>query len=234
MATAKKAPVNAFAKASPKAQLKEAFKNVSHADVPGLAQYNLLDFAIKELTSLLKVKKVPLVSQIVSKATDFVAEKHRLAKGAANFKAKEGHAEASMEARKRSTNSPLKPEEKEILEQNNIRFLTVPDTFSFNPELAAKYSDAMQKIGEFIGSLNLPDEFIEIIPGKDVVSDESLEDVAKVNDPETIATLLPIVITPSVKPTATDDTPEDRLTLAKALTKVLEMVTEGHDANLVG
>jgi hypothetical protein len=232
MATAKKAPVNAFLRASPKAQLKDSLKNVSHKDVPGLAAYATVDFTIKELTALLKVKKVPLLVQANQKFLDFVSEKHKLVKGAANFKGKEGKAEASFEARKRGTNSPLKPEEKEHLELQNIRFLTVPPTFAFNAEMAAKYPQAMEKIGQFIGSLNLPDDFVEVLPGKDVVSDESLEDVAKLNDPAAIAALLPVVLTPAIKPTATDDDVEDRLTLAKALTRVLEMVTENHKANV--
>lgn len=223
-AKAKKAPVNAFeqAKKSPKQSLKEA--TTRYVDLP-VANYNEVDFAIKELTTLQKsTLRPPLEALAREQFVDTWANKHQ---PDANFKGRQGTAITSVECRKRSSASGLKDEEIEILNQNGVPSKNV-DVYSFDPELAATNPELMQKIGEFLGTLNLPEGFVNC-KNRTIVTDETLRVAAAKNDPDTIRTLLPIVTTTAFKPTALGEGDKG---LKGLLGKVIEWATKAGETEV--
>lgn len=99
-----------------------------------------------------------------------------------NFRGIDGKASASCEMRKRSSTSPLTPEEVELLSRNSIPFDTVAVTeerYVINPaymndqKLLEKISEALSKVK------GLPDDFIMLQKGteKSIVSDRTIEKV---------------------------------------------------------
>jgi hypothetical protein len=122
----------------------------------------------------------------------------------------EGIGLGSLELRKRSTLSPLSPEEQEFLAENEVPTETVivtPATFIINPKFL---SDAalMKKVGEALAAIGVPvdmtnpeNSFIQRQQevSKVVVSDETIDATYK-KKPSVAREILPVVTTLGIRP----------------------------------
>jgi len=124
--------------------------------------------------------------------------------------------QASVEFRKRATNSPLKDEEVAILDADEIPYDRVPlvagsSVFAINSRYEADAA-LMQRVGEAIASVEgLPADFI-IQPVKRVVSEDTLKAVFKRREKETdsqyvdrLNRLIPVVRVMGIKPVSDID-----------------------------
>jgi hypothetical protein len=147
-------------------------------DLAGLEDVAAVDALIKSLTALKDALKAPVLDQM---REIFIEEPK-------NFLAVEGNATASAELRKRSTASPLKPDEVAMLAEEEIPVEEVEDqaehffvnpTYAGDSALLEKVSKALAKIG------GMPEDFIQFQPKitKTVVGEKTFEKAMEV-DPE--------------------------------------------------
>jgi len=211
-------PRNLFESASPsaKAGLKKASDNASV--VAGLEMVA----SIKAVEDILAgVKELYEGNVKVDMHTRFVSEGARLHKRPENYKGKEGDASASLQLKKRSSVSKLDATEAEMLRALNVPVDTIADTFKINPEHAGNV-ELMDKINDALVAVEgVPDNLFVKETGKTIVSDESIESVFRMNDPDTISRLLPIVTTLAIRATLKDSKVE---TLTSAIKRVLAVL----------
>jgi hypothetical protein len=69
------------------------------------------------------------------------------------------------------------------------------------------------------------------VPTKKIVTEETLAAVANLDDPETIAKLLPLVTTWAIKPTKTGDENHE-VSLTESLTRVLQLIKGDEDTEV--
>lgn len=194
-----------FAAAKPvaaPAKAKEKGKNPI-VEMSGIERHAALDAAIKSLTALRDAE----AEQIKSAASaHFVEEGTKLKRTPSNFKGKEASATTSIELRKRSTASVLKPEEQTVLSENKIPFdreVQTAEAFLINP-IYTNDMNLLAKVEEALSKVDLPEDFLMKQEEKTraVVTDELLAAVfaKSVEDAEM---LLPLVSVLALKPSIT-------------------------------
>lgn len=241
MTAAAKKAYNAFSGAErvSKPSAKPASKK-DFIEVEGIAEYNAVAFAEKEIKTLKETMRNDLLPVLYPEWVKGVARTH---KPPESFKAWEGGDEnsptavSSCQCQKKSTREKLTPEVCEILEKNNIPYETIWEpahTYIINPELL-KDEKMVAKLGEGIGKLlvqlGLPENTIQEQVGvsRNVVSDETLRAVARLNDPDKIAELLPLVTTPVIKPVKEE---ANTLSVVKFLGKLIDKLTGNREAKV--
>lgn len=157
----------------------------------------------------------------------FVKEAMDTKKRPANFKGTGKYAEAQCELKKRSVRRVLSPEETNTLKRYNVNFEHVvitpgsPEKYYFNPQivadnkLAEKISKALSAIPELKGlQVLMLQPAVEQVEA-DVVTEQSFDDVAKINDGVIITQLLDIIADTSIKPKLNTDDMEVVMGLIK-------------------
>lgn len=162
-----------------KLSTKKAKPEKPHFKIPGLRRYEFLTVLIDKLTDL----KNTLNGEIKSNARGvFLSEAKRLRKKPDNFVGVDGFSTASIELRKRSSNSPLTEDEIKSLAAWNIpvgKVDKVEETFVINPAYIAD-SALLKRVEKALKNVkDLPEDFILRQEGetKYVVTDETLEKV---------------------------------------------------------
>jgi hypothetical protein len=164
--------------------------------VEGLALYAEIDALEKTLAALKETAK----TQVHSVMKDYF-----VANGPENFKGVDGLSTASLELRKRSSTSALNEPEQLLMAANGIPMQEVedrPETFIINPDykddaaLLKKASAALSKVKD------LPSDFLQYQQStkKIVTTEDSINQIFKLNDKDRIRELLSIVGTLAVKP----------------------------------
>lgn len=207
--------MNVFAKA--KASTAPASKDCEIEGVKLLSQLKLLSSAIEALTSSVEEE---VKSSAKAVYVENGANQHKQPK---NFDIVEDGESGNFQVCKRSTRSPLAPEEVEVLERFQIPFETQvaqEERYAVNPayandqELLQTVSDKLSKIK------GLPEDFIVFVPEKSqkVVSDNSIDCVFRqVSDLAEIKSLLEIVSVEALKVKPSESLAE----ALKAVTKLL-------------
>ena len=168
--------------------------------VEGLEEYAVIDTAIKTLTSLLDVAGGVVREQM---RKTFIATAVATHRKPSSYKGIEGAATASLEIRKRSTNSKLDETQVEILDDLGIPYDTVadrPETFIINP----KYKDDAALLGQVSEALNciegIPADFMlrQEATTKNVVNEDTEAAVYKL-DEDQLTELLDVVAVLAIK-----------------------------------
>lgn len=169
-------------------------------EMSGIERHAAIDAAIKALQGMLEVE----AERIKTEATGiFIEEGLKINRKPDNFKAVEGNATTSVELRKRSTASVLKPEEQVILTENKVPFereVVTAEAFLINPAYTNDMA-LLAKVEEALAGVDLPADFLMKQEEKTraVVTDDSLEAVFK-KSAEDAEMLLPLVATLALKP----------------------------------
>jgi hypothetical protein len=122
-----------------------------------------------------------------------------------SFRGLDDIASASVECRKRGTNSPLSEAEVELLTSCGIEVkkqVTVQQLFGINPKYAA--DDAMlEKISAALEAAGVPDDVIVVQEevSKFVVDDAAAEKAFALNNREAIETVITMAIKPKLETT---------------------------------
>jgi uncharacterized protein YbjQ (UPF0145 family)/uncharacterized protein YlzI (FlbEa/FlbD family) len=128
----------------------------------------------------------------------FVSQGASLHRRPDNFHGEEGEADASLQLRKRSTVSKLGEAEVTALTDHGIPFQTVADSFQINPKYVEDAA-LMKKINSALVKVTgIPDDFFEVVAGKCVATEESVETVFQ-KSRTVIAELLPMVTVLGIK-----------------------------------
>jgi len=175
---------------------------------PGLEILAQIDSLEKQLDALKKTALRPFIQEFM--ITQFMMNRGE------NYKGEEGSATASLELRKRASNSGLNEAEIEILTQYDIPMVRVEGDFKLN--VVGLTAKKLAQVSEAIESIRgLPEDFITFDASKErtIVADDSLATVFKLNDQETIRKLIPIVGIFAIKPKT-----------SSTMNEVMEAVTE--------
>lgn len=184
--------------------------------IEGLAEYGTIDALMKALKTLQESAKVVCDDQA---AEQFVSEAVLYGRRPENFRGMDiDDVTASMELRKRASNSPLKDEEVDMLDKYEIPYASV-DTFIINPAYASD-GDLLEKVSKALDKVpGLPADFIQKASDtKRVVTDESLTKVFQSKDEDKIRALMPIVTVQAIKATVPN------FDVMKALKHVASMI----------
>lgn len=200
---------------SPKSALTEASVSMQKFE-----PYAFADALGKAIDSLKTSMKAALHEQMYAK--------YMVNKGE-TFKGEEKTAKGTFMLNKRSSTSGLKEVEIELLEDSGISMQRIEGDFKFNPTymgdpaIQKKISDAFKKAG-------LPDDIVQFDASKarTITTEDSINEVFKLNDPDTIRALLPIVGVPTIKP----QTSAKLSVILDTVTKML--VVEGGDEETTG
>lgn len=175
--------------------------------LPGIEALASIDAVIKALTTI----KATVEAEVKSRAAiEFIKTGSEKKAKPENFKASEGVATASVQLKKRASNSTLSAEEVALLTDAGVSFETVEEvvsTFVINPA----YKDDQALLGKVEKALKgvkgIPEDFILLQEGKSktITTDASLDEVFKLGQDQ-IKLLLPVVSTIAVKPTIEDVT----------------------------
>ena len=175
--------------------------------LPGVEALASIDAVIKALTTI----KATVEAEVKSRAAiEFIKAGSEKKAKPENFKASEGVATASVQLKKRASNSTLSAEEVALLTNAGVSFETVEEvvsTFVINPA----YKDDQALLGKVEKALKgvkgIPEDFILLQEGKSktITTDASLDEVFKLGQDQ-IKLLLPVVSTIAVKPTIEDVT----------------------------
>jgi hypothetical protein len=192
--------MNMFQQARTSAPAKTAKGKVEEVYVktPGLEILAQIDALEKQLDALKKTALRPEVQ-------DAMIDKFLENKGE-NYKGQEGNATASLELRRRASNSGLSDTEIEVCLKHNIPLGDIDGDFKLNVEgLTEKklqeVSDALSKVK------GLPEKFITFDASKKrtIVTDESLTTMWKINDEDTVKQIMPILGVFAIKPKTSDN-----------------------------
>jgi hypothetical protein len=177
----------------------------------GLELYAEIDALEKALAALKKTVRGDVEASM---------KDHFVAHGPENYKGRDGQASASLELRKRSSASGLSEAEQLLVSVHDIETEVVedrPETYVINPAYAQD-PKTLKKVAAALSKIkDLPEDFLmyQESTKKTVMTEHSIEQVFKINDPDTIRELLPIVGTLAIKPKTT-----------KSITEVVETIKE--------
>jgi hypothetical protein len=198
-------------------------------EVPKLLNYTILDSLEKSVKTL----KASIKGEIDNVILEAAAEKGALANAKPeNFTGQDGIATASLEIKKRGTNSPLNENEIELLVEAGLPYSEASETFVINPayqndaKLLAKVSEALSKVKD------LPEDFIvkDESTAKATVSDNTVSELFK-KPKDVIDALIAVVMTPAVKPKLTEA--KDFLWLLGNAYAIKEAVNDKQRASMV-
>ncbi len=165
-------------------------------EVKGYANYAQFDALEKSAKTMKEVARTPVIAAMEAQ---FIKNKGE------NYKACDGGALGTLMFNKRSSASGLSDIEQELLTKYEIPMVTIEGEFKLNTGgVSAK---KLQEVSDAIDKVKgLPDNFIEYSEEKArvVTSDKSIEEVFKLNDPDVIKQLMPVVGTYMIKPGAND------------------------------
>jgi hypothetical protein len=185
----------------------KATKKAETVSVPGMLAYASVCAAITALGGL----KATLEGRVKGTMLDhFIKVGMERKSRPDNFEGTEGVATASCQLKVRGGNSPLKPEEVEILNKHDIPVTLIDEVeecFIINPaykddqKLLEQVSKALQ------GVKGLPADFIMKQEQKKAVANEdAMNAVFKLADADLVRDLMPLVAIPSVRPTLEGET----------------------------
>lgn len=196
--------MNLFDAAKPINSAKPARGRTVKAEVatPGIEGYAAIDSVKKFLDGLQKTLASPLKEGIARYCIE--------ANSTDSYRALDGKASASMEMRKRGTNSPLSDDEIALAKQHRIpveKNVITPGAFIINPEHAQNAALMALVSAALVDVPGLPVDFIQRQEevSTTVVSEKALDAVMKINDPDTKAKLLPVFGCPAIKPSTSED-----------------------------
>ncbi len=189
---------NLFESASPaaKAGLKKSSRDYETVDgVEMCASINVVEDTLAALRELHEGDvKVAMQNRTVALG----AQHH---KHPGNYFGEEGDGEASLQIKKRASNSKLDENQVAMLTQYGIPFETVPNSYKLNPKYVENET-LMKKVNAALNKIpDMPDDIWVEVPGKAIVNDESIAAVFRLNDKDTINNLLPLVTTLAVAAT---------------------------------
>jgi len=221
---------------APKAALKKGAPKKATTPTEGLANYAVV-VAIKEIAdTLIKTLKVGITTQMNDHFQAFAVknqakpENYKGSEDADTFKC-----EASLQFKKRGSNSPLSDLEVSLLQEAKLPFSSETDTvetYVINPaykddeKLLAKVSKALS------GIKDIPEDFIQKQVGttKHVVTDETVTEFCKLAGGP-LRALLPVVITNAVgKPKMTSKDPNKPINFGDLLFMLKDIVEENSEA----
>lgn len=172
--------------------------------------------AINALTdSLAAVKEVYYKEVTAEMADSFTDEAMKIQKRPTNFRGIGNESEASCELRKRASTSKLSDEEVAILKEHNIKYDEaivsegIDEQFFFNPALledktiAGLISKKLSEIPELAGKQVIMKQAKREKTTKNIVAEESFDQIAKLQDRTLVKQLLSIVSVLGVKPKLT-------------------------------
>lgn len=168
---------------------------------------------LKQLASLKAVEKalkamIATVEEDVKEQTAELFVEDGIKRGARpdNFRGIDEGASASCELRKRSTRSPLNPDETSLLDDYGIDYdveVDVEETFVINPAYANDQA-ILEKVAKALSKVkDLPDDFIIMQEGvsRKVVTDDTVNQIFQKKDAAVVRRLMEITCTQAVKPT---------------------------------
>ena len=168
--------------------------------------------AINALTeSLMSVKTVYEQEIKTQMLEDFVDTSMAKERRADNFTGKGPNSQANCQMKKRSSASKLSEEEVALLKSNGISVDTaivseeIPEHFYFNPEIlsnpeiAAIISEKLSEIPELEGKQVIIKQAKRDKVTKEIVSDNSFDEIARLKDRELVKQLLSIVSSLAIK-----------------------------------
>jgi hypothetical protein len=169
-------------------------------EIKGLEEFAYADALEKNIKTWKKTLEGPVKSVAL---TSFLAR----ANGSrpTNFRGVEGNAEASIELRKRGSNSPLNENEVEILTDKEVPFGEVVDvtgTYVINPEALEWLGKNSEKVEKALATIKgLPKDFIlkQEAVVRTVVTDDSIEAAFKSHDEDAINIVTVLAIKPTIK-----------------------------------
>lgn len=198
-----------FAAAKTIAPKKPAKAAKDEIQMPGLGMVAKIDSLIKTLGAL----QTTLTKEIKDTASviffDSVKETGRKPD---SFRGIDGDASGSIEFRKRGTNSPLQPDEVDLLERFGLKVtdsIITQEMYGFNPAYnqdAAMFDMISAALEPLITSGKLPADLIvkQDQVSKKVVTDEMLETACRMKDKlptEVLSTLSTLAIKPKLEST---------------------------------
>lgn len=172
-------------------------KTKDEHEISGICDLALLDALIKSATAM----KESIETEVKTRGFEIFME----SKGGtrpSSFVGVDGAATASVEMRKRGTNSKLTDDEAEVLRAQGIepfKQIVTQELFAINPSYAAD-SKLLSKVEKALDKLDLPKDFIvkQEEVSKLVVSDEMLDTAFK--DGTVSNAVLSIMTTMALKP----------------------------------
>lgn len=165
----------------------------------GLKELAELDTLVKSATAIMKT----VANEVKANALSIFIEKGTEAKKKPDsFRGKDGDASASVECRKRGTNSPLSDAEVELLERLGIkahRQVSVQKLFGINPKYAED-EKMLEKISAALENAGVPDDLIVVQEevAKYVVDDKAVEQAFAMGEAEAIETVITMAIKPKL------------------------------------
>jgi hypothetical protein len=163
---------------------------------PGLEILAQIDALEKQLDALKKTTLRPEIQEAM--ITQFMRNKGE------NYKGKENSATASLELRKRASNSGLKEQEIELCLKHNIPTIEIEGDFKLNVEGLTERK--LEEISKALDKIKgLPADFIQFDAKKarTIVADDAIDTMFRLNDQDTIKTLMPVVGVFAIKPKTT-------------------------------
>jgi hypothetical protein len=186
---------NLFEQAAPATTKGKAKAKTNSVPVEGLEMVASLKVVQEAVSALSEVFEGEVKVYMNETFVEQGASLHRRPE---NFHGEEGEADASLQMRKRMTTSKLGEDEVTALTDHGIPFATVAGSFQINPKyvedaaLMKKINSALVKVA------GIPDDFFEAVPGKSVVTDETVDTLFQ-KSRTVIAALLPMVTTLGIR-----------------------------------
>lgn len=192
---------NLFAKAK-KVETKKPAARTQKAEfhIPGLRHLAELDALVKSASSIMKTLSQEVKASALSLFID-----NADGKKPESFRGIDENASASVECRKRGTNSPLSDDEVKLLNDNGIQVpkqVVVQQLFGINPKYAADEA-LLEKISAALEAAGVPEDVIVVQEevSKFVVDDKAIEAAFKLGNPEVIETVVTLAIKPKLEET---------------------------------
>ncbi len=157
---------------------KKGKKAVDAVTITGLEDLAIVKAVIKQLETLETTLKTEVNDQMLDR---FVDDGIAAGKKPANFAGTDTNASGSMQLRKRSARSVLTPSDIDLLDELGISYDESDDSFFYinkkyadDDKLLTKVSKALDKVA------GIPTDFIEATPTKYVTTDESIDELFKI------------------------------------------------------
>lgn len=147
--------------------------------IDGLEDLSIVNAVIKQLETLQSTLKTEVNDQMLDQ---FVTDGLAINKKPANFPGVEGHGSGSMQLRKRTSRSTLSPSDIELLDAMGISYDESPDSLYFINKKYAEDEKLLDKVSKALDKVpGIPTDFIEATPTKYVTTEDSIDEVFKLN-----------------------------------------------------
>lgn len=145
----------------------------------GLEDLSIVNAIIKQLETLQSTLRAEVNNQMLDV---FVEEGLSIRKAPESFSGVDGQAEGSMQLRKRSSRTVLSLNDVDTLKSLGISYSESPDTVYFINKKYADDAKMLDKVSKALDKVpGIPTDFIEASPTKYTTTDDSIDELFKLN-----------------------------------------------------